>query len=413
MGSARPYLPTAWRTGSGEILEIGMKVAYFDCIGGASGDMLLGALVDAGAPEAALREAVAALRLPGVDLRFERVMKGGLSALQASVITPREQKGRRYLDLVEILEAAALSGPVKSRALAVLKRLAGVEAAIHGVPLESVHLHELGGDDTLADIAGVLAGMQALQVERAACSPLPLGRGWTQSAHGPLPLPAPATLALLEGVPVRPVEVEIETVTPTGAVLLTELAEGFGSFPSMQLLRVGSGAGRRDLPYPNIIRIWLGQAQGVEELWTVEELAVVETNIDDLNPQVYAYVMERLLAADALDVSMAPVQMKKNRPGVLLSVLCRPGDQDAVARILFQETTTLGVRRSRVERVSLPRSIQTVETPFGLVRVKVASWEGGVRVTPEFEDCRIAAEAHGAPLIEVMEAARAGYKPFS
>jgi uncharacterized protein (TIGR00299 family) protein len=249
--------------------------------------------------------------------------------------------------------------------------------------------------------------MEALQVERAVCSPLPLGRGWVQSAHGLLPLPAPATLALLEGVPVRPVDVEIETVTPTGAVLLAEFADTFGNFPPMRLLRVGSGAGRRDLPYPNVIRVWLGQTQGAEERWTVEELAVLETNIDDLNPQVYPYVMERLFAAGALDVALAPIQMKKNRPGVLLSVLCTPAAEDEATRILFEETTTLGVRRSRVERVSLPRSIQTVETAYGPIRVKAASWEGGTRITPEFEDCRKAAEAHQVPLTEVMEAARA------
>ncbi len=386
-----------------------MRVAYFDCLGGASGDMLLGALAAAGAPEEAMQEAVAALRLPGCELRFERVMKGALSAVQASVQTPKKEQHRHYTDLAAILEAGSLSEAVKTRAQSVLRRIASVEAGIHGMALEQVHLHELGGDDTLADIAGVLAGLEALQIERAVCSPLPLGRGWINSAHGRLPLPAPATLALLEGARIRPVDLEVELVTPTGAALLTEICDSFGNFPEMRLLKTGSGAGRRELPFPNVVRLWLGETEAAPQGWIVEELASLETNIDDMNPQFFALVMDRLFAAGALDVVLSPVQMKKNRPAVLLSALCRPEKAEALTRLLFEETTTLGVRRSVVQRVSLPRDWRVVETGYGPIRMKVACLDGRERAMPEYEDCRRAAEEHGASLAEVVEAARSAY----
>jgi uncharacterized protein (TIGR00299 family) protein len=248
--------------------------------------------------------------------------------------------------------------------------------------------------------------LEALAVDSVWVSPLPLAHGWTRSAHGPLPLPAPATLALLQDVPVRYVDVEAELVTPTGAALLTSIASGYGSFPAMKLGRVGSGAGRRALPFPNIVRLWLGETEKSGEGLTVETLMVIETNIDDMNPQLYEYVIGRLLASGALDVTVTPVQMKKNRPGVLLTMLCRPEYGDGLMRILFEETTTLGARRNLVERVSLPRRIETVNTPFGPIRVKVAEWDGGTRLMPEYEDCRMAAEAHHVPLTEVMAAAR-------
>jgi uncharacterized protein (TIGR00299 family) protein len=234
-----------------------------------------------------------------------------------------------------------------------------------------------------------------------------LARGWTTSQHGALPLPAPATLALLEGAPVRYVdEVEKELVTPTGAALLKSLAHEFGGFPAMTLGRVGLGAGRRELPFPNVVRVWLGETAAPRDGLIVETLTLLETNIDDLNPQVYEHVLHRLLAAGALDVTLTPMQMKKNRPATQLAVLCRPGEADTLLPIILTETTTLGVRRSSLERVSLPRSIATVETRFGSIRVKVARWQDIDRAVPEYEDCRRAAEASGAALIDVMQAAR-------
>jgi hypothetical protein len=282
----------------------------------------------------------------------------------------------------------------------------------------------VGGDDALIDIAGVLAAVENLQIEQVYVSPLPLARGWTTSQHGALPLPAPATLALLEGTPVRYVDdVEKELVTPTGAALLKSLASEFGGFPAMTLGRVGLGAGRRELPFPNVVRVWLGEsahAAGEQMLEArvpagvrvrddgliVETLTLLETNIDDLNPQVYEHVLNRLLAAGALDVTLTPMQMKKNRPATQLAGLCQPGEADTLLPIILTETTTLGVRRSVLERVSLPRSIATVETRYGAIRVKVARWQGIERAVPEYEDCKRAAEASGAALIDVLQAAR-------
>jgi pyridinium-3,5-bisthiocarboxylic acid mononucleotide nickel chelatase len=384
-----------------------MNVAYFDCVGGASGDMLLGALVDAGAAEAALRAAVEALRLTDCSLSFERVMKGPLSATQANVVTPRREAHRHVTDLLAIIDSADLPASLKAQAAAILRRLAEVEAGIHHAPLESVHLHELGGDDTLIDIVGVLAGLADLKIDEATASPLPLALGWTKSAHGPLPLPAPATLALLTGVPVRPMDVEAELVTPTGAALLTSIARRFGVFPPMTLRRIGYGAGRRDMPFPNVIRLWLGETPSpATAAYTWEQLVLIETNIDDMNPQIYGYTLERLLSAGALDVTLTPLQMKKNRPGTLLSVLARPEHSEPLTQILFEETTSLGVRRQTVERVSVGRTLETVETPYGPVRVKVARWPGGSRCMPEYEDCRLAAQTHHVPLALVMAAAR-------
>jgi len=382
-----------------------MKIAYFDCVGGASGDMLLSALADVGVPHEVLRGVVAALRLPGCDLHFERVMKGPLAATQVTVVTPQQEEHRHLSHLLDIVRQSDLPESVRAKAETALHRIAEVEAGIHNEPVEHVHLHEVGGDDTLIDIAGALVGLDWLGVGLVVISPLPLGRGLTRSAHGQLPLPAPATLVLLTGVPVRYVEVESELVTPTGAAILTTVADRFGGFPPLTLQKVGVGAGRRDLPFPNVIRLWLGEAPSLEGL-TIEPLDVLETNIDDMNPQIYAHVMERLFTAGALDVTLTPQQMKKNRPAVLLSVLCRPEQDETVMHILFEETTTLGVRRQTVERICMPRTFETVETPFGPIRIKVARWDGIEHRMPEYEDCRQAAETHKVPIAVVMQAVK-------
>jgi uncharacterized protein (TIGR00299 family) protein len=382
-----------------------MKIAYFDCIGGASGDMLLSTLADVGVPHEVLRGVVAALRLTGCDMHFERVMKGPLAATQVTVVTPQQEEHRHLSQLLDIVRRSDLPESVRAKTETTLRRIAEVEAGIHNEPVEHVHLHEVGGDDTLIDITGAFVGLDWLGVGRVVVSPLPLGRGFTRSAHGQLPLPAPATLALLSGVPVRYVEVETELVTPTGAAILTTMADQFGGFPPLTLQKVGIGAGRRDLPFPNVIRLWLGEAASVEGL-TIESLNILETNIDDMNPQIYAYMIERLFTAGALDVTLTPQQMKKNRPAVLLSVLCRPELDETVMHILFEETTTLGVRRQTVERICLPRSFEKVETPFGPIHIKVARWDGIEHRMPEYEDCRKAAEAHKVPLAVVMQAAK-------
>ncbi len=382
-----------------------MRIAYFDCVGGASGDMLLGALIDAGASLEVVRSAIERLSLPDCEVLTERVMKGALSATQVTVKTPRQETHRHYTDLVAMVSAADLPAAIKAKALAILQRIGEVEANIHREPIESIHLHELGGDDTLIDLVGTLLALADLKIDRVCVSPLPLARGWTKSQHGQLPLPAPATLALLKDAPVRYVEsVEAELVTPTGAALLTSLADQYGGFPAMTLKSIGVGAGRRDLPFPNVLRVLIGER--ADDGLSVETLSLLETNIDDLNPQVYESVMQHLFEAGALDVTLTPIHMKKNRPAITLSVLCQIDKTSAMLKIILSETTTLGVRQQTIERVSVPRSIETVDTPYGSIRMKVARWGDIERAVPEYEDCRRAAEARHVPLLTVMDAAQ-------
>ena len=382
-----------------------MKIAYFDCIAGASGDMILGALLDCGLPEARLQQDLAALHLDGFELHSQRVVKNGFSATKVDLLVSQDVPERRLAEIEAIVRESGLEESIKERSIAIFRRLGQVEAKIHNQPLEKVHLHELGGIDTIVDVVGALAGLQALGVEKVYASALPMGRGFTRGAHGPIPLPAPATLALLEGVPITGSDLSMELVTPTGAALLTSLAESFGPLPAMTLAASGYGAGSRDLPIPNLLRVLLGEqpAPGAAQ---VETLVLLETNIDDLNPQIYDYLMARLFEAGALDVTLTPIQMKKNRPGTQLSVLCHPAGAGPLGAILFAETSTLGVRKQTVERQALERTITSVDTPYGRVRIKVARLAGGgVKSAPEYEDCRILAEARGVPLREVYRAA--------
>ena len=450
------------------------KIVYFDCIAGASGDMILGALVDAGLSESTLRERLRALHLLGVDLRTRRVLKNAFAATKVDVLVADDAPERHLADILRIVEESDLTPAIKEQAAAIFRRMGEVEAGIHGADLDHVHLHELGGVDTIVDVVGALVGLDALGIEQVVVSPLPLGRGFIRGAHGQMPLPAPATVALLKGVPVIGSPLEIETVTPTGAALLSALADGFGPLPPMTLEAVGYGAGSRDLPIPNVLRVLIGEAPSDAKRPTAglleppqrhphphthdhdhphppahdhagehtpgsthpavephdephhdhdpspscldaEVLSVLETNIDDLNPEIYGYVMERLFAAGALDVFFAPIQMKKNRPATLLRVLCRPDDVRAMTDILFVETTTLGIREHTVRRHALQRSMQTVETPYGAVRVKVAALPHGglIKAAPEYEDCRRLAEQHGVPLHEVYRAAMENVSPYT
>jgi uncharacterized protein (TIGR00299 family) protein len=387
-----------------------VKIAYFDCPAGASGDMILGALVDSGLPEDDLRQRLSDLDLPGYALSFQRVTKSGIAATQADVSVTNQATERRLVEIEGLVKASRLSLAIQEKALAIFHRLGEVEARIHALPVDQVHLHELGGIDTLIDVTGALLGLAALGVEQVVVSPLPLGRGFTRSAHGPLPLPAPATLALLEGVPIVGSELDAELVTPTGAALLTGLAQGFGPIPPMTLRSVGYGAGRRDLPIPNVLRLLVGEAGSPNGAET-ETLAMLETNIDNLNPEFYDFVMNRLFEAGALDVFLSPIQMKKNRPATLLHALCRPSQAEALAGILYAETSTLGIRQQTLVRQALPRWFETVQTSFGPVRVKFARWgEGQVKFAPEYEDCRRLAAEHGVPLREVYRAAENAVK---
>jgi uncharacterized protein (TIGR00299 family) protein len=390
-----------------------MKIAYFDCIAGASGDMILGALLDAGLPEEALHEGLSALGLDGFDLRLKNVLKNGFSAKKVDVLVADHVPARQQPEIETIVMESNLPPAIKDQAIAIFRRLGKVEANIHGTTLDQVHLRELGGIDTIVDVVGTLVGLEALAVEQIHSSPLPMGRGFVHGAHGPIPLPAPATVALLahrssqgKAVPVVGSDLEVELVTPTGAALLTSLAADFGSIPAMTLEAVGYGAGGRELTIPNVLRLLLGD-QATPDRASTQTLSMLETNVDDLNPEIYDYVMARLFDAGALDVFLSPIQMKKNRPATLLRVLCQPDDSDALMSVLFAETSTLGVRQQTVTRHCLARKSHTVETPYGPVRVKVARWgETEFKAAPEYDDCRRLAEASGAPLREVYRAAQ-------
>ena len=377
-----------------------MKLAYFDCFAGASGDMILGALMDAGLSPDDLRERLSALRLPDWQLNVRRVVKRGLAATSVEVESEAEHTERTLSDIEALIANSALPERDRTLVLHVFRRLAEAEARVHGVSPAAVHFHEVGAVDAIVDVVGAVSGLNLLGVERVHVSPLPLGRGFVRAAHGLLPLPAPAVVELLRGAPVVGVETDGETVTPTGAAILTTLASSYGAPPSFTIRSVGYGAGRREAEYPNALRVLIGEMEIEAE---AEWLVLIETNIDDLNPQVYDHVINRLLSASALDVWLTPVQMKKNRPGVLVSIVCQPADEAALTEILFRETTTLGVRRQMIERRRLPREIREVQTRFGPARVKVA-FVGGqpLRAVPEYDDCKRLAEASGVPLREVL-----------
>lgn len=384
-----------------------MKVAYFDCVAGASGDMSLGALLDAGLDEAIWRAELDKLGLSGYEIRVAPVRKGAIAATQVEVLCTDEHTHRHLGDIASMIEGSTLSPFVKEKSLAVFRRLAEAEARVHGESLEQVHFHEVGAVDAIVDVVGTVAGLEILGVESVYVSALPLGRGFVECAHGRLPLPAPATVALVQGLPIRDSGVDAELVTPTGAALLSTLGQGFGSFPSMTLERVGYGAGRRELEFPNVLRLLIGRTDAGMGV-PVERIEILEANIDDMNPEFYGHIVEKMLSSGALDVYMTPVYMKKNRPGVVLSLACRPEDAERLAALVFAETTTLGLRRFPVERWALAREHATVETPFGPVGVKIARLkERAVSVSPEYEDCRRLAQEKGVPLKQIHAAASA------
>jgi len=381
------------------------RLAYLDCVGGLAGDMLLAALLDAGGDLVALRELPAALGLGAVAIDVTRVLKEGVGALHVTVGEEDAPHERSWAEIRATLERAALPPGVRARSLAVFERLAEAEGTVHGVAAEDVHFHELGSADTLVDVCGTALLLEQLGIERVACSPLPVARGFVRAVHGRLPLPAPATLELLRGVPLVGVELEAELVTPTGAALAATLAESFGTMPPLTLAAVGTGAGTRDLPdRPNVVRVLVGQGA----IQAGPEVSLLETNLDDFNPELVPDAAARCLAAGALDVWTAPVQMKKGRPGIVLSALARPLDEAAVARAILEETTALGVRVARLRRYELEREWRTVALEGGSVRVKIGLLDGRVvNVAPEHDDCAALGSATGRSVQSVWAAALA------
>lgn len=395
-----------------------MKIAYFDCFSGVSGDMTLGALLACGADENEFREKLGKLGVPGYRLHIGRRKVEGLMATDVDVelLENDQGHGRHLSDIAAIYRDSDLPAPIRDRALAIFTRLAGAEAKVHGTTPDKIHFHEVGAVDAIVDITGTCLLLDMLGVEAVCSAPLPVARGFVDCQHGRMPLPAPATMELLLGLPTYPVAVQGELVTPTGAALVATLAEGrIGNPPAMTPRLVGYGAGKKDwgAPFPNLLRVVIGEAQDVhttqeEAGWgePVASIAVLETNLDDAPGEAIGYVQERLLMAGALDVFLVPAQMKKNRPGTLITVLARHEDAPALSDILFEETGTFGVRQTAARRVCLDRVWETVPTQYGAIRVKIGSRGGHeVAAAPEYEDCRSAAQAHGVGLREVYQAA--------
>ena len=404
-----------------------VKIAYLECPTGIAGDMCLGALIDSGLPWQYLLDRLGSLGIEEeYQLRTESVIRNGQSATKVYVDLQHEHyhthdshyhyPARHLPEIVSLIEAATLPERVKHWSLSIFKTLAIAEGAVHGISPEKVHFHEVGATDAIVDIVGTCIGLDWLDIEQLYCSPMPTGGGTIKAAHGKLSVPVPAVIKLWQTreVPIYSNNIRKELVTPTGAAIAVTLAQDFGDPPAMKLLKVGLGAGSRDLEIPNILRLWIGEAEVERPQLKQETITVLETQIDDLNPQVVAYTLERLLEVGALDVFTQSIGMKKSRAGILLTVICHPEIANACKTIIFRETTTLGIRERTQQRSILNREIQSVETDYGIVRLKIASWGEGERqilnVQPEYEDCATLAKQHDLPWREISQRAIAAWE---
>lgn len=388
-----------------------MTIAYFDCFAGAGGDMIVGALLDAGVALASLQEQLAKLRAEGLSITAQTVQRGGLGGIKFHVQQEEgsPQPHRNLSDILDMIVRASLAPRAAARARDVFTRLAQAEAEVHGIAIAEVHFHEVGAIDSIADIVGACVALELLGVETVHCSPIPVGSGTVQCDHGKLPVPAPATAKLLIGAKTAAGGIAGEATTPTAAALLTTLAKSYGPMPAMSIQAVGYGAGSRtDTPVPNLLRVFVGQPDSAGDGDAVVELSA---NIDDCTGELLGATIDKLLAAGCLDAWASPLFMKKSRPAWMLSALCQYGDADRAEQIIFAETTTFGIRRIAASRSKLLRRHQTVETPYGPIRVKVGvRGQAEVTASPEFADCQAAAEAHNMPVKEVIAATMAAYR---
>ncbi len=379
-----------------------MKVAYFDCFSGVSGDMILGALIDAGLGLEELEEELGKLGISGYKLRTEKTVRKGISGTKFSVSIDERNVDRSLKDIVEILDCSGLDDGIKASGKKVFRELAVVEAKVHNKDIEKIRFHEVGGLDSVIDVIGSLIGIKKLGIEAVHSSKFRVGRGFIECEHGTIPVPAPATLELLKEIPVCSNDIQAELVTPTGIAILKNLSKSFGVMPEMKIEKIGYGAGSRELEIPNLLRVCVGEINAQE--YEKDEAILIETNLDNMNPEFFDYTCEMLLKQGALDVFMTPVYMKKNRPGTMLSVLATPDKLDEVVSTIFAETTTLGVRIHSVERKKLVREVVPVKTRFGEMKVKVSKAGGEVKnIAPEYEDCRKIALKQGIPLKDVYE----------
>jgi uncharacterized protein (TIGR00299 family) protein len=389
-----------------------IRTAYFDCFSGVSGDMVIGALVDAGVDLRAIESELRKLGLEGWTISAEKVKRGQIFATQVKVATSEGHHHRGLATILGRIEKAQLAPRAENRARRIFTRLAESEARVHNLPVEQVHFHEVGAVDSIVDIVGAAIGFELLGVDEFACSPLDVGAGQVMTAHGLLPVPAPATADLLKGAPVYTSGIQKELVTPTGAAIATTLSSSYTKIPEMTLTAIGYGAGSADFPEKaNVMRLLIGERESAgtgthSQGLTDAPITVIETNLDDMSPQIYGYFVERALQAGALDVFSTAVSMKKNRPGLLVTILCEPSQEAPLTDLLFSETTTIGVRMYEARRRTLAREFLAVETGFGEVRVKISRMNGSVlNATPEYDDCQRIAAAQGIPLKDVLAAA--------
>jgi uncharacterized protein (TIGR00299 family) protein len=394
-----------------------IRIAYFDCFSGISGDMVLGALVDAGADLRAIESELRKLGLEGWTISAEKVKRGQIFATHVKVATTEGHHHRGLSIILGRIEKAQLAPRAEERARRIFTRLAESEAKVHNMPIEKVHFHEVGAVDSIVDIVGAAIGFDLLGIDDFACSPLDVGAGQVMTAHGLLPVPAPATTDLLQGAPIYTSGIQKELVTPTGAAIATTLSTSYAKIPEMTLTAIGYGAGSADFPEKaNVMRLLIGERESVaagKNLHNASDapVAVIETNVDDMSPQIYGYFVERALAAGALDVFSTAVQMKKNRPGLLITILCEPANQTRLTDLLFSETTTIGVRMHEAHRRTLAREFLTVETDHGPVRMKISRLNGSVlNATPEYDDCQRIATEKKIPLKDVLAAANYAFQ---
>jgi uncharacterized protein (TIGR00299 family) protein len=391
-----------------------LKIAYFDCSSGISGDMCLGALVDAGVSLTEIERGLKALPVKGYRLQARRVKRASIAATKVDVIMQRSSVGSRrpeartWKDIKEAIGKSSLPPHIRQKGLRVFRRLFEAEGRVHGEAYNRTHLHELGAVDCIVDIIGTLIGLERLKVGQVFSSAVNLGSGYVMTEHGKLPVPAPATAEILKGTAVYSSDAPFELATPTGAALLAELTEGFGNMPLMKIAKTGYGAGQKNPEgFPNILRVFLGEGDSGQIMAGLDKVAVIETNIDDMNPQLFEYVMERLFDSGALDVSLTQVIMKKGRPGIILTVLCREEKRMDIIDVVLRETSTIGVRYYEASRIALDRGIKEVSTEFGKVRVKVSMMrDGTVKWSPEYEDCRKMARRLKVPLLELTKKIR-------
>ncbi len=382
-----------------------MKIAYFDCFSGVSGDMILGALLDAGLDRRELESELGKLKLSGYKIKAEKTARKGISGTKFSIDIKEPNVERRLGDIIEIVDRSDLDDDIKDLSQKAFRELAAVEAKIHGQSIDQIHLHEVSGLDSIIDVVGSFIGIKKLGIKATYSSRIHVGAGFVESQGGVLPVPAPATLELLKGVPIYSQGIEAELATPTGVCILKALSQTFGIMPAMRVEKVGYGAGSRDLEIPNLLRVYIGEAsQGGYEK---EDVILIETNIDDMNPELLGYASETLLKQGALDVFMTPIYMKKHRPGIMLSVLTTEDKLDHVLSIVFGETTTLGVRIHRLEKKKLSREIISVTTRFGEVKVKIGKIGNQIKnIAPEYESCQEIAQRQKIPLKDVYDEAQ-------